>query len=217
MATTAVRKRSSTTAGGRRAEQGAATRARLYEETVKEFTKRGVAGTEIAVITERVGITRGAFYVHFADKDHVLRELLMAEEQLIADGARAAAGDDGDVTELFGAVVDTVLDAEQRIGRRLVRDLCAAQFRPEFAQLLAVDDHPLGLMLVDEITRRAPDVDPVDLTMVFLTGLFGLLATDDGPPDDRRRRLDLLIESSTHAVPPTNPSAVPPTRRRRRT
>ena len=184
---------------------------------VNEFTQRGVAGTEIAVITERVGITRGAFYVHFADKDHVLRELLMAEEQLIADGARAAAGDDGDVTELFGAVVDTVLDAEQRIGRRLVRDLCAAQFRPEFAQLLAVDDHPLGLMLVDEITRRAPDVDPVDLTMVFLTGLFGLLATDDGPPDDRRRRLDLLIESSTHAVPPTNPSAVPPTRRRRRT
>jgi len=36
-------------------------------------------------------------------------------------------------------------------------------------------------------------VDPVALTMVFLTGMFGLLATDDSPVRERRRRLDLLV------------------------
>lgn len=180
--------------GGPRAAQREATRARLFEETVAEFRQRGFADTEIAVITERVGVSRGAFYVHFAGKDAVLRELLLIEERLIADAARAATGEDAGVAEVFAAVVGAVLAAERRLGRRLVRDLCAAQFRPEFAQLLAVDDHPLGLMLVEEIAGRSPTADAVDLAMVFLTGLFGLLATDEGSTADRRRRLDLLIQ-----------------------
>jgi hypothetical protein len=79
------------------------------------------------------------------------------------------------------------------LGRRLVRDLCAAQFRPEFARRHAVEDHPLGMMMVEEIAERSPEVDPVDLAMVFLTGLFGLLATDVAAGHDRRRRLDLLV------------------------
>lgn len=179
--------------GDRRAAQREATRARLFEETVAEFRRRGFADTEIAVVAERVGVSRGAFYAHFSGKDAVLREMLIAEERLIAETARAATGPGASLGALLTAVVDTVLTAEQRLGRRLVRDLCAAQFRPEFAQLLAVNDHPLGLMLVEQIASCAPEVDPVDVTMVFLTGLFGLLATDEGTMPDRRRRLDFLI------------------------
>lgn len=180
--------------GDRRSAQRAATRARLFEETVAEFRQRGFAETEIAVVAERAGVSRGAFYVYFADKDAVLRELLIIEERHIAEVARTATGPDAGLPEVFGAVVDAVLAAERRLGRRLVRDLCAAQFRPEFAQLLAIDDHPLGLMLVEGIAERSPEADPVDLTMTFLTGLFGLLATDVGSAADRRRRLDLLIQ-----------------------
>lgn len=180
-------------AGDRRSAQREATRARLFEETVAEFRQRGFAETEIAVITARVGVSRGAFYVHFAGKDAVLRELLITEERHISEAARAATSEEAGVADVFAAVVGAVLAAERRLGRRLVRDLCAAQFRPEFAQLLAVDDHPLGLMLVEEIAERSPTADPVDLAMVFLTGLFGLLATDEGSTADRRRRLDLLI------------------------
>ena len=181
--------------GDRRTAQREATRARLFEETVAEFADRGVAGTEIAVVTQRVGLSRSAFYVHFNDKDEVLRELLIAEERGIAEAAQSAVGPEATVSMLFTAVVDAVLAAEVRLGRLLVRDLCAAQFRPEFARLLAVEDHPLGVWMVEEVAKRAPEVDPVDLAMVFLTGLFGLLATDvaDGP--DRRRRLELLIDS----------------------
>ena len=194
------RTRSRSTAGDARAEQREATRARLYEATVREFTNRGFADTEIAVVAEQVGLSRGAFYVHFTGKDEVLRELLVAEERLIAEAAGAAVGDDADVAEVFGAVIDAVLAGEQRLGRGLVRDLCAAQFRPEFAQHLTVDDHPLGLMLVDEVTRRTSGVDPVDVTMVFLTGMFGLLATGDSSTEALRRRLDLLIRGVTASL-----------------
>ena len=197
MPATAPTTRPATGARAGRAAQRATTRARLYEATVAEFMSQGFAATEVAVVAERVGLSRGAFYVHFAGKDEVLRELLVVEEQHIADTARAALDDTSDVAELFLAVVTAVLTAEQRLGRGLVRDLCAAQFRPEFAAQLAVEDHPLGVMLVEEVAARAPGTDPVDLTMVFLTGMFGLLAVDDSGDADRRRRLTRLIESVT--------------------
>lgn len=184
----------STTTVDRRTARREATRARLFEETVSEFSSRGVADTEIAVVAARAGVSRSAFYVHFTDKDEVLRELLVIEEQRISDEARRASGRTTSVRALFTAVVDAVMAAEQRIGRGLVQDLCAAQFRPEFAKRLAVDEHPLGVMLVEEIAARSGELDEVDLAMVFLTGLFGLLATDDAATAERRRRIDMLIE-----------------------
>ena len=184
-----------------RAAQRQATRARLFDETVEEFKRRGFDETEIAAITERVGVTRGAFYVHFAGKDEVLRELLLIEERRIAAAALVVSQKAVSLEAVFGAVVDAVLRAERRLGRRLVRDLCAGQFRPGVSQGHDVGDHPVGLMLVDVIADRAPDVDPVDLAMTFLTGLFGLLATDDAPQAARRRRLGLLVRIAAHAAP----------------
>lgn len=183
----------SSRSGNRRSAQREATRARLFDETVKEFKGRGFADTEIAVITERVGVSRGAFYMHFAGKDEVLRELLLIEERRIAAAALSVSDREASLDKVFSAVVNAVLSAERRLGRRLVRDLCAAQFRPDLAHAHDVGDHPVGLMLIDAIADRIPEIDPVDLAMAFLTGLFGLLATDDAPTAARRRRIDLLV------------------------
>lgn len=186
--------------GTRRSAQREATRARLFEETVKEFRQRGFADTEVAVVVERVGVSRGAFYVHFSGKDEVLRELLFIEEGHIAAAASEVSGRGVSLGEVFGAVVDAVMAAERRLGRRLVRELCAAQFRPEFAARQDVGNHPLGLMLIDVIAERVSGIDPVDVAMAFLAGLFGLLATDDAPAAARRRRLDLLVDLMTKEV-----------------
>ncbi|CAB4548818.1 unannotated protein [freshwater metagenome] len=177
----------------RRTAQREDTRARLFTETVEEFKRCGFAGTEISAITQRVGLTRGAFYVHFAGKDEVLRELLLIEEHRIAAAALVVSEQSGSVEDVFAAVVKAVLAAERRLGRRLVRDLCAGQFRPEVAQSQDVADHPVGLMLVGVLVKRVPEVDAVDLAMTFLTGMFGLLAIEDAPLAARRRRLDLLV------------------------
>ena len=177
----------------RRTAQREDTRARLFTETVEEFKRCGFAGTEISAITQRVGLTRGAFYVHFAGKDEVLRELLLIEEHRIAAAALVVSEQSGSVEDVFAAVVKAVLAAERRLGRRLVRDLCAGQFRPEVAQSQDVADHPVGLMLVGVLAKRVPEVDAVDLAMTFLTGMFGLLAIEDAPLAARRRRLDLLV------------------------
>ena len=190
--TTGVQSDRTNKATGRRAAQREDTRARLFDETVAEFKAKGFAGTEIAAITDRVGVTRGAFYVHFAGKEEVLRELLVIEEHRIAAAARRVSEQDVPLVAVFDAVVDAVLRAERRLGRPLVRDLCAGQFMPGATQGHSTTDHPVGLLLVEVLAARVPEIDPVDLAMTFLTGLFGLLAIDDGPPAARRRRLDLL-------------------------
>ena len=194
---------SGTASGNRRSAQREATRARLFDVTVEEFKRRGFAATEIAVIAERVGVSRGAFYVHFAGKEEVLRELLLVEERRIVASSLPESDREVPLDEVLLGVVDAVLAAERRLGRRLVRDLCAAQFRPEVASSQDVGDHPVGLMLIDAIADRSTHVDPVDLAMTFLTGLFGLLATDDAAPGVRRRRLGLLVQlTATGAVAP---------------
>ena len=189
--------------GNRRSAQREATRARLYDETVAEFKRSGFADTEIAVITERVGVSRGAFYVHFTGKDEVLRELLLGEERQIAAAALRTSERDAPLADVFAAVVDAVLAAERRLGRGLVRDLCAGQFRPELAADHDVREHPLGEMLIGAIEQRTTVVDAVDLAMTFLTGLFGLLAVDEAPRAERRRRIDLLVRLHALAAAPT--------------
>jgi AcrR family transcriptional regulator len=197
-----VRSGRRTTGTSRRSAQRDATRARLFAETVEEFKQRGFEDTEIAAIAQRVGVTRGAFYVHFAGKDEVLRELLLIEERRIAATALAVSEQGAPLEAVLGAIVDAVLRAERRLGRGLVRDLCAGQFRTEVARSQAVDDHPVGQMLIGVIAERAPQTDAVDLAMTFLTGMFGLLATDDAPQSARRRRLDLLVRIAAHAATP---------------
>lgn len=178
----------------RRDAQREATRAALFDETVREFKRRGFAATEIAVITDRVGVSRGAFYVHFAGKEAVLRELLIREETRVAAKVVPVIDRDAPLDEVLGAVVDAILKAERRLSRRLVRDLCRAQFLPDLASSAEVRDHPLASVLIDAAAVRVPEVDPIHLVMVFLTAMFGLLATDDGPPLERRRRIDLLVD-----------------------
>jgi len=201
MATQGIAQGVGTTKGvDRRSAQREATRARLFAETVEEFKLRGFNSTEIAAITDRVGVTRGAYYVHFAGKEQVLRELLLEEEHRIAAATRRVAEQDVPLQAVFEAVVDSVLRAERRLSRPLVRDLCAGQFIPGVAQGQETADHPVGTLLVEVLASRVPEINPVDLAMTFLTGLFGLLATDESPLAERRRRLNLLVRMATQGA-----------------
>lgn len=193
-ATTGFRADRTAREGNRRDAQREATKARLFDEAVQEFRRTGFGDTEIAVITERVGVSRGAFYVHFAGKDDVLRELLRQEEHRIASDLRPLVDADVALVEVLRAIADAVLRAERRLGRRLVRDLCAAQFRPEFVEGDGATAHPLFQVLVEAVAARVATVAAADLAAVYLTGLFGLIATGEGSQLQRRHHLDLLAE-----------------------
>ena len=48
------------------------TRARLFEAAAAVFEERGIGGASIAMITEAAGLTRGAFYSNFDNKDELI-------------------------------------------------------------------------------------------------------------------------------------------------
>lgn len=63
-------------APGLRQQRKAETRAQLKQAARALFIERGFAATQVADITRQIGAAYGTFYVHFADKDVLLDELL---------------------------------------------------------------------------------------------------------------------------------------------
>jgi AcrR family transcriptional regulator len=97
------------------------TRRRILDAATELFNERGYAGTSIRDITERLGMTKGALYYHFASKD----ELLYAMVAPLLDAVRAFLDDVRDAgtvrAELVRDLVD-MLDANAPLVRSLSSD-----------------------------------------------------------------------------------------------
>lgn len=57
------------------AEGETGTRRRVLDAAVALFAQQGYAGTSVAQVIERAGLTKGGFYHHFASKDALLFEV----------------------------------------------------------------------------------------------------------------------------------------------
>lgn len=68
----------------KRKAQGAETKRKLYEIAERMFQERSFADVMVEDITDEAGITKGAFYVHFASKD-ALVALLIADRVARSD------------------------------------------------------------------------------------------------------------------------------------
>jgi AcrR family transcriptional regulator len=168
---------------GVRESQRLQTRARVFDAAVAEIDRSGLAGADVAAIASAAGVARGTFYFHFPTKEHVLVELERAEEARIvaALDTRITARDD--LLSLLKLLVRHVIDAEKRLGPTVFRDMLGLHFsttRPAGDQL---DEHPLAGFIIAAITdaqaagRVSREADPAELGVIFLTGVFALLAT----------------------------------------
>jgi hypothetical protein len=81
------------------------------------------------------------------------------------------------------------------------------QFRSGVVSSDTVANHPAAELVVAAVAQAfAPSgggQGSADLAVIFLTGLFGLLATHDGPSEDRDRLIDTLIALTLKGVPST--------------
>lgn len=51
-------------------------RERVLDASLELFAERGVAGTSLQMIAERLGLTKAAVYHHFRTKDAIVLEVL---------------------------------------------------------------------------------------------------------------------------------------------
>ncbi len=168
---------------GVREGQRLQTRARVFDAAVAEIDRSGLAGADVAAIAAAAGVARGTFYFHFPTKEHVLVELERAEEARIVAmlDSRTAARDN--LLSLLRRLVEQVLAAEQRLGPIVFRDMLGLHFSASRPVEDELADHPLAGFVIAAITeaqaagRVSGDADPGELGVIFLTGLFALLAT----------------------------------------
>lgn len=185
-----------------RAEAKQQTREALLVAGMELFRDQGLDGPSLDAICERAGKTRGAFYVHFADREAfelaVLERILMAYVAIIVTSADAA----GDLERTVRAFTDAVavltsgaaesspigvLGADQLrlllqgVHRsRSVRERFRALVRGAAAQLAAV----VAAGQAGGAVRD--DVPPDAIALVLVSQVFGMLAlVETGVPSPR--------------------------------
>jgi AcrR family transcriptional regulator len=103
---TAIRTREDAVARTARAtERGSATRQHILAVATDRFLTHGYAGTSVNDLVRDAGITKGAFYHHFASKEALAIEVVRARQaEETAVVVQASARDDRAVDQLRAAV-----------------------------------------------------------------------------------------------------------------
>jgi AcrR family transcriptional regulator len=184
---------------GVREAQRLQTRARVFDKAVAEIGRSGLAGADVAAIAAAAGVARGTFYFHFPTKEHVLVELERAEELKIVALLDSRTTEANDLTSMLTVLVHQVVGAELRLGPVVFRDMLGLHFsatRPVEDELA---EDPLADFVIAAIAgaqtagKVAADADAGELAVIFLTGLFALLATGAVASADRNALLDRYV------------------------
>src|SRR5918996_2431530 len=103
------------------AERRAATRASVLAAARSVFARRGLRGASLEQIAEEAGVSRGAVYYNFDDKEHLFLALL--RERCLARAERL---------ERIGAGSDDVGADIRRVANAFIED---AEHDPEWTRL----------------------------------------------------------------------------------
>jgi TetR/AcrR family transcriptional repressor of uid operon len=181
------------------------TRERVLDAAIAEFKRAGMAGADVSAIVADAGVAHGTFFFHFPSKEHVLLELESRQEAWVASEFAGFLATRHDLATVLNDVVLLVTGLEERLGSKLFKELLALHFSPTRPTKDDWTDHPVIVLLVDEIERARgdgtvhPEVDAFYSGMFFLLGIYGVLTTTDtGAP--RARMLDKLVATALRGL-----------------
>ncbi len=189
------------------------TRERVFAAAVEEFGRAGMAEADIGAITAAAGVARGTFYFHFPTKEHVLAELERREEALMAGRLAAALAAPHDLRFALAQFVREVEIVEERLGKRLMRDVLALHFSParpqEHPEPGRWPEYPVIAMAVREfeLARERGEIfaeaDAAQSAFLFMVGLYALLiTTHDHVVPERRGILDNFTSTVLRGMEP---------------
>lgn len=181
------------------------TRERILGAAIVEFTRSGMTGADVSTIVATAGVAHGTFFFHFPSKEHVLLELEAREEARMAAEFAKYLEDGHGLSAALTEVVGLVTGLERRLGPLLFKDLLALHFSPTRPTDDGWSDHPVIVLLVDEIERARgdgvvhPEVDAFYSATFFLLGIYGVLTTT-GSTDKRDTMLTKLIATAVRGL-----------------
>jgi TetR/AcrR family transcriptional regulator, transcriptional repressor for nem operon len=164
------------------------TRNALIAAGAAEFTENGIEGSSLDAICERAGFTRGAFYVHFKDRDDLLAAIVDALLLGFHD-AVIATGDNADLETTIARYVAAVLagsPATRSIGKWQFHNTLAACARRPALRDRYVELQRQAMSKVAEGARVSQrkgtvrdDIDPDALAEILVILTLGITAMND--------------------------------------
>jgi TetR/AcrR family transcriptional repressor of uid operon len=159
------------------------TRERVLGAAIVEFRRAGMSGADVHAIVAAAGVAHGTFFFHFPSKEHVLLELESREEARMAAELGRFLDERHDLATALAEVVHLVAGLERTLGPLLFKELLSLHFSPTRPNEDEWVDHPIIVLLVQEIERARgdgevhPEVDAFYSAAFFLLGIYGVLTT----------------------------------------
>jgi TetR/AcrR family transcriptional repressor of uid operon len=177
-----------------RGPKGVRTREQLFSAALAEFRRVGVEAAGIGEIARRAGTSRASFYFHYPCKEAVLLDLQWRVEHEIVERVR----EQRTLRDALAAVIDGLIEVQATLASGdLLRAMLSVYMRRPAGLDLAEQSFPL-LMQIGRCFAAAKGkelrrgVDPALGTQLFLTSLFGLVASSPLPLAERRDELRQL-------------------------
>jgi len=176
------------------------TRNLILRVAIAEIAERGLARTRIEHIARKAGVTRPTFYAHFPSKEDVLRELQLRSERKALRELQRRVGD-ADGARFLHRLADALFDLVDGADPVLRREVFALVIREpreiDWARGALFGFVTARLGEAAERGEVPTGREPVELTRIVMTGLFGFLIVESEAPELRRRAahrmLDLVI------------------------
>ena len=185
-------------------ERTDATRKALLTAARTLFVEKGYAGASTPEIVAAAGITRGALYHHFKDKQDLFRAVVEQEARAVADAIEAATSTDPTARDALMAGSTAYLDAMAVTGRtRLLLLEGPAALGPE--AMRGMDEDHAARTLRQGLEEAVPKADGVAVAALamLLSAAFdrAALAIDAGADTaELRNALLWLIARTTGPI-----------------
>ena len=180
--------------------QPEATRAALVAAARELFADRGYGGVGTEEIVQRAGVTRGALYHHFTDKEDLMRAVLHDLARELAEASATAALKETDQWQQILAAVDAFLDAcmDPAVQRIMMTDAPSVLGWDEWREIDA--QYGLGLVkasldnaMQTGLIARQP-VDPLAHLVVGALDEAAMYISRADDPQQARREMGDSIE-----------------------
>jgi AcrR family transcriptional regulator len=181
------------------------TRERILGAAIVEFKRAGMSRADVHAIVAAAGVAHGTFFFHFPSKEHVLLELESREEARMAFEFGHFLDEPHDLVAALTEVVHLVAGLERTLGPVLFKEILALHFSPTRPNKDEWIDHPIIVLLVQEIERARgdgevhPEVDAFYSAAFFLLGIYGVLTTMSNF-DTRETMLAKLVATAVRGL-----------------
>lgn len=191
---------------GRKAEQYEQTRRQLLDIASRHFAERGFAGAGTEEVVRQAGVTRGALYYHFRDKQALFQAVVDDLQQQILDRVQRAAAGGADPWDGLRLGLHAFLDAcmEPAVQRIVLTDAPSVLGRATWREIDS--RYGFGLLrtalqgLIDAGMLEPQPVEPLAHMLLGALSEAGMVIAESEDMASTRNDVGIALDRLLHGL-----------------